>query len=307
MTSRSERPEISDLIVDHDPETLARRPVRKAEVVDLFRRLGNARAARIVEALPDDGGVLVAAAVDRLLIRVHAEIQRLSEEFEHGQRMLEILAPLRAALDASGVAPPFRIVDVGCGTGYVVRWLAANAGVALGHDVAFVGADLNGALVEEAKRLAAAEGLACAFVQANAFRIAEPATVYISTGVLHHFRGESLDRFLAQHELPSLAAFFHFDFQPSLLSPIGAWLMHVARMREPLSMHDGVLSALRAHTGPALLAAARRAAPSFATTLYGTRFGPLPRAFHTLVGIRPHRKEAFERALGRRASRLGAW
>jgi SAM-dependent methyltransferase len=302
-----ERPEISDLIVDFDPETLARKSVRRDEVARLFREQGNERAARIVESLEAQDGVLDPRAIDRLLVRVHAEIQRLSEEFEHGQRMLELLVPLRAALDEGGVPGPFRIVDVGCGTGYVIRWLAANAGDRLGRGTALVGVDLNGALIEEAKRLAAEESLTCAFIQANAFKLAEPATVFLSTGVLHHFRGEGLRSFLEQHELPTLRAFFHFDFQPSLISPIGAWLLHVARMREPLSRHDGVLSAVRAHTGAFLLDAARRGAPSFATTLYSTRVGPFPRAFHTLLGIRPELREPFHRALGRRAGRLGAW
>jgi SAM-dependent methyltransferase len=304
----NDRPEISDLIVEHDPVTLERRPVLKADVVRVFREQGNARAARIVEAMPERGGVLDSEFVDRLLVRVHAEIQRLSEEFEHGRRMLELLLPLRAALEASGFRGPFRVVDVGCGTGYVIRWLAAHR-EELGPGASLVGADLNGTLIAEARRLAALEGLEAEFLQANAFALAEPATVFVSTGVLHHFRGEGLARFLGQHELPSLQGFFHFDFQPSVISPIGAWLIHFAYMREPLSRHDGVLSALRSHEGPLLLDTAKRAAPSFATTLYGRRVGPLPlpRAFHTLVGVRPHLRDALRASLGWRARRLDAW
>ncbi|MEU8517868.1 class I SAM-dependent methyltransferase [Kitasatospora sp. NPDC048722] len=58
---------------------------------------------------------------------------------------------------------------------------------ALAPDVELVGVDLDAALVGEADRLARGEGLTCRFVHGNAFALPEPATVYVSTGVLHHF------------------------------------------------------------------------------------------------------------------------
>jgi SAM-dependent methyltransferase len=302
----AERPEISDLIVDYDVDTLARRPVRRAEVVERFRREGNERAARIVEGLPATGGVLDPGAVDRLLITVHAELQRISEEFEHGRRVVELLSALLAALRERGAPRPIRVADVGCGTGFVIRWLAAHTELS---DVELVGVDYNAALVAEARRLAAVEGLRCRFEVANAFQLAEPAAVFLSTGVLHHFRGNALARFFAAHELEAAQAFAHFDFQPGLLANLGAWLFHAIRMREPLSRHDGVLSAVRAHAPAALLSAAREGAPRFATSLYSTRLGrtPLPRAFATVLGVRPGLRQPLERALGGRAARLGGF
>src|SRR4029453_13032367 len=192
--------EISDAIVSFDPRTLARVPVRKADVLEAFRARGDRVAARIVAALPERDGRLDEGAVDRLLVRVHCELQRISEEFEHGRRVAELLRALLQALRADGVPPPLRVVDVGCGTGYVVRWLAARG--ALGDDVALVGADLNAALVEEGRRLAAQEGLAVRFVNADAFALPDTATVYLSTGVLHHFRGEELAHFLRCQDPP---------------------------------------------------------------------------------------------------------
>jgi SAM-dependent methyltransferase len=297
-------PEISDVIVDFDPVTLERRPVAKRDVVERFAGAGNARAVRVVESIRDVGGVLDPAAVDELLIAAHREIQRLSEEFEHGQRVLEMLAPLLRVIRATGAAPPHRFVDVGCGTGFVLRWLAANAGW---DDVDWVGADYNRALVEEARRLSSIEQLSCRFVVANAFELAEPATVYFSTGVIHHFRGEYLERFFAQHDQPHALGFLHFDFQPSALTPIGAWLFHVIRMRLPLSMHDGVLSAIRSHSGATLLGAARKSASGFASSLYSQRFGPFPRPFHAIYGVRPHLRPPLVAALGARASRLAGF
>lgn len=296
-------PEISDLIVHHDPETLARVPVVKEAVVRRFRELGDEPAARYVERLPASEGVLDPGFVDRLLVQVHCEMQQLSEEFQHGQRVAELLRPLLGAIRASGVKGPIKIVDVGCGTGFVVRWLALHG--ALGDDVELVGADLNKALVAQAEALAAREKLRASFVAANAFKLAVPATVILTTGVIHHFRGADLDAFLAATDRPGTLAFVHFDFQPWLLAPLGSWIFHQLRFREPLAKHDGVLSAVRAHTGATLVAAARRSAAGFKTGLYATHVGPFPRAFQTLIGVRRDLEGALREHLGARRSWLG--
>ncbi|MFC1431058.1 hypothetical protein ACEZDB_10385 [Streptacidiphilus sp. N1-3] len=55
-----------------------------------------------------------------------------------------------------------RPVDIGSGGGYLIRWPASTG--ALGPDVELISADLNGALVGEATRLALAEQLNCRFV-----------------------------------------------------------------------------------------------------------------------------------------------
>jgi len=167
----------------------------------------------------------------------------------------------------------------GCGTGYVLRWLTANKALAGRCRVDRGG--LSSALVAEAQRLAAAENLSCRFVVANAFRLAQPAAVYLSTGILHHFRDSGLIDLFKQHQQPETCAFLHFDFHASALAPFGSWLFHLVRMREPLARHDGVLSAARAHPSGELLAAARAGAPNFVAAVYGTRLWglPIPRAF----------------------------
>jgi SAM-dependent methyltransferase len=298
-------PEISDAIISFDPETLERKPVTKAEVIREFISLGNETAARIVEKIPERGGTLDPDTVDRLLITAHCELQRMSEEFQHGQRVAELLMPLLNALRSSGIEKPIRIVDIGCGTGFVVRWLVANG--SLGKDVELIGADYNAALIREAKRLAEIERLPCSFVVANAFRLDHPAAIYISTGILHHFRGQGLIELFKQHNREETRAFVHFDFQPSPLAPLGSWLFHAVRMREPLSRHDGVLSAVRAHKSRDLLEAAKTAAPDFVSAIYGTRLWglPIPRVFHTLVGIRPDYRKGFLEYMGNRIASLG--
>ncbi len=57
------QPEISDLIIQHDPATLARVPVRKRDVLEVFARFRNKQAMRVVEALPEHDGFLDDAAV----------------------------------------------------------------------------------------------------------------------------------------------------------------------------------------------------------------------------------------------------
>jgi hypothetical protein len=66
-------PEISDVIVSFDPNTLRRQPVKKADVLDQFRQLRNHEAVRIVQQIPEQDGVLDAAAVDKILITSHAK------------------------------------------------------------------------------------------------------------------------------------------------------------------------------------------------------------------------------------------
>ncbi len=300
-----EGPEVSDAIISFDPETLERQPVVKSQVIREFKAIGNQTAARIVERIPERGGVLDPHAVDRLLVTAHCEMQRISEEFQHGQRVANLLKPLLNALREGAVERPIRIVDIGCGTGFVVRWLAANE--PLGDDVELVGADFNVALVGEARRLAEVEKLPCTFVVANAFRLDHPATIYLSTGILHHFRGRGLVELLSQHERPETCAFIHFDFHPSPMAPLGSWLFHAVRMREPLAKHDGVLSAVRAHRSRDLLETAKTAAPGFVSTIYGTRLWglPIPRVFHSLVGVRPVYRESFLKHMGSRVASLG--
>jgi SAM-dependent methyltransferase len=287
-------PEISDAIVSFNPITLQRKPVKKSDILVQFTELGNHEAVRIVQQIPEQDGALDPAAVDKILITAHCEMQRMSEEFQHGRRVAELLKPILNALRRGGAQSPIRIVDIGCGTGFVVRWLAANGSLGV-------------ALVNEAQRLAAIENLRCKFAVANAFQLDEPATIFISTGILHHFRDQDLSYLLQQHCRQETCAFIHFDFHSSPMAPLGSWLFHAVRMREPLAKHDGVLSAVRAHKSRYLLDVTRSAAPEFISAIYGTRLWrlPIPRVFHSLVGIRPEYREAFLSNMGKRVASLG--
>lgn len=294
----ADTPEISDLIVAYDPETLERVPVRRDEVVARFSALGCRGAARQVARIPAPNGVLDPAAVDALLVEAHLELQRLNEEFLVGHRVLEVLRPALAALRAADAPRPLRIVDVGCGLGYMSRWLAACG--ELGADVELVGCDYNAALIARAEALAEREGLSCRFVVGNAFTLAEPAAIYTSTGVLHHFRDADLEAFFARQR--GARAFFHFDIERSWLAPVGAWLFHQARMRSALARNDGVRSALRAHGRAELLAAARAGAAGLRTAFFrvASPLFPIVRTMRPIVGIEQALWEPWLEGLGPR-------
>ena len=88
-------------------------------------------------------------------------------------------------------------------------------------------------------------------------------TFVISTGVLHHLGADELTRFFEAQAQLGVAGFAHWDIAPCLWSTAGAWLFHRARMREPISRHDGVMSARRAHPASTLLAIAESVAPEY--------------------------------------------
>lgn len=286
---RSGRLEITDLLWSYDARG-ERLPVPKQHVVDTLRGAGQRRAARIVRGMPEREGRLDDDEVDALGLRIHCELQRLGEELQLGRRVAALVGGLLPLL---GMAEgrPVRLVDVGCGLGHVLRSIAHRRD--LPSRVELVGVDLNPVLIAEAARLARVERLPCRFVTGDAFApgvgVDDGArTIVVSTGLLHHLGTDELAGFFGAQDDLEVAAFAHWDIDPCVWSTVGAWLFHRARMREPVSRHDGVLSAQRAHPAADLLSAVRRAAPSYRSEV---REGPHwhPRALDVLrplVGVR---------------------
>jgi SAM-dependent methyltransferase len=294
--------ELSDVIVDYDLATLTRRPVEREAAARRLEALGQRRAARYVRGLPAVDGVLDPDFCDAVLLRAHTELQRLNEEFLQADRVRRLLLPMLQALRDSGVTPPLRVVDVGCGAGFVVRALAAHG--RLGRDVELIGCDMNAALIEAARAWADEEHLVCEFKVANAFTLTEPGHVFLTTGVLHHFNEASLPAFFEGQRVGH--GFIHHDTQPSFLAPIGSWVFHQSRMREPLARHDGVVSAIRTHSARVLLDAA--ASSGFTSRAFDGAKGwwqVATRPMHAVVGTRPEHFAHFSRRLGPLAARLG--
>lgn len=296
------------MVIDYEPGTSRRRPVRKERALERLRVGGaSRRALGLVEAMPEVNGVLDPGAVDAILLRSHAEMQRLWEELLHGPRVARVVKALLIAAKAGGAGKPLRVVDVGCGTGYVIRWLALHGGFS--DDVQLVGTDYNVALVNAARQLAEADGARCTFVAEDAFHLSEHAHVFISSGLLHHLRGAALDAFFGHQAVHAPTGFVHFDVQQSWAAPIGSWLFHKARMREPVAQHDGTLSAVRAHPTHRLLGAARTGGPGYSVAQLNRRLPgfPMLRALHAIVGIRPGLRDTFVSRLGSWKRTLGAW
>jgi SAM-dependent methyltransferase len=268
--------EITDLLWQADRDG-GRLQVRKADVLAHLVDRGQRRAARIVSRMPSPEGVLDPDYVDALGIRVHCELLRLGEELQFGRRVAAQLVPMVATLRAAG-SGVMRVVDIGCGLGYVLRSLAIGSN--LGPDVELVGIDMNPAIVARARDLAAQEGTACQFICGDAFRPQAGvrdagSTIFISSGLMHHIPPHALPDFFAVQAEIGIAAFAHWDIAPCAWSTLGAWVFHQARMREPVSRHDGVMSARRAYPESVLAAAADAGAPAYhARVLEGPRWHP---------------------------------
>lgn len=258
------RLEITDLLIDRDPSTGSRLPVRRSELVARFEKHNQRTAARICRGLPANEDVLDESATDGLMLRIHCELQRLGEELQLPRLVAEQLAPWVSQLQREEQTP-VRILDIGCGLGHVLRWLAWHE--TLGPAVELVGVDLNSALVSGAVALSRAERLKVEFLVGDALtsRTAPdpPRTIVISTGLLHHLGSEDLPEFFASHRRLGIAAFAHWDIEPSGWTTVGAWMFHRGRMREAVSRHDGVMSARRAHPASVLLDAAAKGAGDY--------------------------------------------
>lgn len=297
------RLEVSDLVRAVDPQSGQRLPVTRAAVLAQLR--DDRRGTRVVRRLPVvDGDVLDPSVVDATLLRAHGELQRLSEEMQQGRRVADVLGPLLAAVRRTSGRQRPRVVDVGCGLGHVVRWLAYHRPVGA---VELIGCDLDEALLAEASRLAEAERLDCTFVRADALSLQDPADVIISTGFVHHLRDQDLVDFFGRQD--STAAIAHWDVATGPLTTLGARVFHRARMREPLARHDGVVSAQRAYDDQALLVALRQGAPALVPLLVDAapRRNPLVAVLRPVLGLQPDLVEPFleacDRPLRRRVTR----
>jgi SAM-dependent methyltransferase len=293
MNFRS-RLEISDIIVQYDLQSLQRLNVDRRKSLEIC----DSRYARsIIASIPHKDGFLCNEAVDKKLLQAHSELQRLWEEFFHAQRVANILIALVQSLRASGIQRKLLVVDVGCGIGYVLRWLSKHQ--ILKDDISLMGVDFNETLIQQAQKLAISETLDVQFKVANAFELDEPADIFLSSGVLHHFQKDMLPQFFSQQGECKPLAFAHFDPQYNWATPIGSFLFHFSRMRTSLARYDGWLSAARAHPCSTLDQAARTQIHHMTLFRYNPpiKYFPLIRTMTGIIGIHPPASSLFEKNL----------
>lgn len=257
VTSPPDRLEVLDVLWRRDPATGQRLPIRAADAAAQLRANGQERGARLVERIPHVDGVCDEPTLDAIFLAVHYELARLSEYLQVPHRMAADIAPLIATVRDRAGPGPVHIVDVGCGIGLDIRWMAATG--VHGPGVEYVGVDLNALLIEAATRLATNEAIPATFVVGDAFDIAATVadpdrTIMVSQGLLHHLGVNRLTEFFTRHREARVAAFAHFDVHPGPWSRMGGQVLHRIRMREPVSRHDGNLSLRRALSAKQLLA-----------------------------------------------------
>ena len=289
-----EKSEISDLIVQYELSTLQRKPVCREEAL---QKCSSWYARSIIRSIPHKEGVLCDTAVDMILLDSHKELQRLWEEFFHAQRIAMIVKVLVKSLRSIGVKKRIRLVDIGCGIGYVLRWLAAHN--VASEDISLLGVDFNETLISYAQDLAQAEQLDVQFQVGNAFNLNVDVDIFISSGVLHHFPNETLSLFFQQQAKCKPLAFAHFDPQYSWATPIGSFIFHFSRMRTSLARYDGWLSAVRSHSGPFLESAARQNIQEMSLYRYNPpiKCFPLIRTMTGVIAIHPSASSVFEKEI----------
>ncbi|WP_426574570.1 methyltransferase domain-containing protein [Aquihabitans sp. McL0605] len=270
-----------DLLQQFAPDG-SRPAVSRQAAIRSCELAGDAWAARLVTQVPG-GATLDPVAIDRLEVEVHREIARLSRVTANHRRMRWLLAPVVDGIRQTDRSAPIRIVDLGCGDGDLVRSLARRP---MGADLELVGIDLNPMLVDRARSLAAAEGLACRFEVGDARAPRDDATILTSTALLHHLRGPDLDALFAAQSAGSAEACVHLDLRPDRHAVAAVAAAHLVLMRSPVSRHDGVRSAQRAHPIEELIRAARGAEGFAFRTRVLSRFDPLCSMLNVLVGVR---------------------
>ncbi|MBX7113661.1 MAG: hypothetical protein K1X64_04940 [Myxococcaceae bacterium] len=82
--------------------------MRRDDVVQKLQANGQSRAARWVSRLKANDGLLDEATCDAILLRAHAELQRLNEEFLQVDRVRTLLVPMLKALRGLNVPGPYR-------------------------------------------------------------------------------------------------------------------------------------------------------------------------------------------------------
>jgi 2-polyprenyl-3-methyl-5-hydroxy-6-metoxy-1,4-benzoquinol methylase len=152
-----------------------------------------------------------------------------------------------------------RIVDLATGSGDIPR-LIVDYARKVESEVEIDALDRQSATLEIAKRLSASYP-EISFIEANIleWRSPQPYDIALCSLALHHFSEEDAVVLLRRCQDVSRNFVLVSDLRRGLLATIGVYLLTALIFRDPMSRHDGRLSAARAFSFVELAQLARQA------------------------------------------------
>ena len=151
------------------------------------------------------------------------------------------LVPLIKASSAN--ERPFKIADVGCGDGYLLRQLSKKAN-AVGFDVELIGFDFSKVACSLATEKAKAAGAKVRYEQVDilADEIPEKVDVIVNSLFLHHFEAADVETILKKFRDATTQGFIVEDLRRTVLGWSLAWAGGRILTRSPIVHYDGVVS-----------------------------------------------------------------
>ena len=152
------------------------------------------------------------------------------------------------------------ILDVGCGSGDIALAVAARLRRD-GHTPRIICADLHRPILTAARRHIGA-ALPCDYLCADGLRLPLPGRavdLVLCSATLHHFPQAEATRLLGELGRVARGAVLVSDLARGWLTYLGACALTAIATRNPVTRHDGVVSALRAYTAREVRALAREA------------------------------------------------
>ena len=138
---------------------------------------------------------------------------------------------------------PFKIADVGCGDGYLLRQLSKKA-TAAGVDVQLIGFDFSQVACSLATKKAEAAGAKIRYEQVDilAGEIPEKVDMIVNSLFLHHFEAADVETILKKFRDATTRGFIVEDLRRTVLGWGLAWAGGRILTRSPIVHYDGVVS-----------------------------------------------------------------
>lgn len=217
-----------------------------------YKKLGiyNCDAKELTDIKEGDTGY----QSDDKVLKTHDSMHMFANKTGFYKKMNdEIIEQIKEIGQQRGENNTIRIMDVGCGLGWLLIDLAQKLNVLkLPYNFAFYGIDERKCLIFEAGKLAKKRNVAIQFFCGDAARCLNEGSIDLifSSGVLHHIRELDLSTFLQQTDNYSNDGMFHTDlYRHPIATPlviIAHWTNKWLRAH-PLTVLDGTASANRSY------------------------------------------------------------